>query len=355
MLIARLTTCHDLAKNEADLKKIGELFITHQASITPAALLLSWFPSPARKANEDATTQLFAIVYAYVEKRRHAKFTSDAIDIMIAEGDTTQKIVAVCFFSPIVVENTGPDPQQYVITLFFAGAVTTGIHCESQPEVQFVSKSLTTHNKACWALIYLAIHSEWRERCKQEIQDLIHRYPDDSLPSATLHEKLKAIPISAWEDELPTLDACIQELQRIRMFNVTPRRHLGGDMKIGGHVVRRGDFLLYPVAEVHFNPEYYPEPHKYDPGRWLRPDLVPTAAYPFLGWGAGRHPCAGMKAAKLEMKLILAVFLTRYEYKLVDKDGKFPNPLPVPNRNENHQVCVENVLFWRSLSLSPSV
>ena len=39
------------------------------------------------------------------------------------------------------------------------------------------------------------------------------------------------------------------------------------------------------------------------------------------------------------MKLILATFLTRYyEFDLVDKDGKFPNPLSVPNRNDTHQV-----------------
>jgi len=43
-----------------------------------------------------------------------------------------------------------------------------------------------------------------------------------------------------------------------------------------------------------------------------------------------------MKVAKLEMKLILATFLTRYEFELVDKDGKFPDPLPVPNRNNIH-------------------
>jgi hypothetical protein len=43
--------------------------------------------------------------------------------------------------------------------------------------------------------------------------------------------------------------------------------------------------------------------------------------------------------AKLEMKSILAVFLMRYEHNLVDKDGKFPNPLPVPNRNDSNQVC----------------
>ena len=202
-----------------------------------------------------------------------------------------------------------------------------------------LNRSLTLYTKACWTLVDLAIHSEWKERCKKEIQGLISRHLDGSLPSATIYERLRTVPISAWEDELPIFDACIRESQRISLANATLRRNLGKEIKIDGQVVRRGDFLVYPMTDVHLNPEYYPEPYKYDPGRWLRPDPAPSAFYPFLGWGAGRHPCTGMKTAKLEMKLILAVFLTRYEYELVDKDGKFPNLLPVPNRNDNHQVC----------------
>jgi cytochrome P450 len=196
-------------------------------------------------------------------------------------------------------------------------------------------------------LIYLATHPEWKAKCKKEIRDLLSRHLEDSLSSATLHEKLAAISLPAWEDELPILDACIRESQRIVSTGVVLRRNVREDIKIAGQVVKRGDFLIYSVAEVQLNPEYYPEPYKYDPGRWLRPDPVPDTVYPFLGWGAGRHPCPGMKVARLEMKLILALFLTRYEFDLVDKDGKFPDPLPVPNRNGLHEVRTE--LWIRSV------
>jgi len=186
-------------------------------------------------------------------------------------------------------------------------------------------------------LIDLATHPEWRERCKKEIQDLLSGHLDDT-SSATLSEKLGAIPLSVWEDGLPTLEACIRESHRLSSTGVALRRNLLEDVKIGEQVVRPGDFLVYSVADAHLNPKYYPEPDEYDPGRWLRPNPFPDAPYTFLGWGAGRHPCTGTRAAKLEMKLIMAVVLTRYEFDLVDKDGKFPNPLPVRNRNDNHQV-----------------
>ena len=191
---------------------------------------------------------------------------------------------------------------------------------------------------ASWMLVHLAIHPEWREKCKKEIRDLLSRHLCDSLSSATLSEKLSAIPVSAWEDELPILEACTRESQRLTLSGTHLRRNLREDIKIGEKVVKRGDFLAYFVADVHLNPGYYPDPYKYDPGRWLRPDPVPEAVYPFIGWGVGRHPCTGMKVAKLEMRLILAAFLVRHEFGLVDEGGKFPDPLPVPNRNDTHRV-----------------
>ena len=67
-------------------------------------------------------------------------------------------------------------------------------------------------------------------------------------------------------------------------------------------MVKQGDYLAYPMTGVHLNLEYYLEPLKYNPDRWFRPDPVPKVAHSFLGWGAGQHPCAGMKAFKFEMK-----------------------------------------------------
>ena len=92
-MTARLVACHDLAKNEADLRKVRELITTFQASTTPTSLLLPWFPSPARKANKEAATGLFIMLCAYVEARRHAEFANDAIDILIADGETTKAVV----------------------------------------------------------------------------------------------------------------------------------------------------------------------------------------------------------------------------------------------------------------------
>lgn len=59
---------------------------------------------------------------------------------------------------------------------------------------------------------------------------------------------------------------------------------------------------------------------------------------------SGRHPCAGMKVAKLEIKLVMAIILLGYDYELVDASGKYPTKLPVPDRNDTQQVCTVSEL-----------
>lgn len=48
---------------------------------------------------------------------------------------------------------------------------------------------------------------------------------------------------------------------------------------------------VYHVDDLHFNPEYYPEPERWDPGRYLPEHEGRSPPLPFVGWGTGRHPC----------------------------------------------------------------
>ena len=96
-MTARMAACEDLTKNEADLKRILELLSILFTSSTPTAVLLPWFPSPARKATRKATTELFNMFCTYVEARRGAEPTSESIDVLIAEGETNQSIADVSF------------------------------------------------------------------------------------------------------------------------------------------------------------------------------------------------------------------------------------------------------------------
>ena len=100
-------------------------------------------------------------------------------------------------------------------------------------------------------------------------------------------------------------------------------------IKIGDEEIPPGAFAVYPVADVHMNPEVYPNPAQWDPARYLperSEDQKKEKA--FIGWGGGRHPCLGMRFAKLEQNIIVAFFLAYFDFKLCDKDGRPSDKLP---------------------------
>ena len=60
----------------------------------------------------------------------------------------------------------------------------------------------------------------------------------------------------------------------------------------------------------------------------------------------GRHPCAGMKIAKLELKLVLTLILLGYNYDLVNESGKYPDISPEPDRNDGTMVKPYHFSTW---------
>ena len=195
---------------------------------------------------------------------------------------------------------------------------------------------------------------------------LVDKYTITS--SDPLHARLSTIPLNAWEEELPTLETIIRETLRISGSGTMLRRNIAKDIQIGDATIRRGDFLAYSSAEVNLNPDIYTNPMTFDPDRYgpgREEDRKETFGY--LAWGAGthltttsnavifyhyvslgRHTCAGMKIAKLEIKLILAMMLLGYEYELVDGNGNYPKEVPSQDRNDTVQVIITNLMHFES-------
>ncbi|KAJ7465106.1 cytochrome P450 [Mycena latifolia] len=297
-LTVRMGSCHELAEDKKTVARMAELLDVVEVNSTPASLLLPWFPSPARRAKDRAIKELFMTLGSYVELRRAASVrTREAIDHLLGEGCATSTII------------------QFVIGLIHAGYINTGIN-------------------VCWNVVYIGMHPEWKEKVTAEIQLLLANHTNTESVEP-LHERLAAIPLNVWETELPVLDSIIRETQRITMGATALRRNLGDEILVGDKTIPKGDFLVYSLADVHANPDIYSEPSKFDPRRFdSGREEDKKAPLGFLGWGAGRHMCAGMRVAKLEVKLIMVLFFSTFEFRVVDSSGSFPKSLPQADFNE---------------------
>ncbi|EUC55521.1 cytochrome P450 family 6 protein, partial [Rhizoctonia solani AG-3 Rhs1AP] len=85
---------------------------------------------------------------------------------------------------------------------------------------------------------------------------------------------------------------------------------------------------------------------RFDPGRYGA-GQDKSQLHAFLGWGAGRHPCLGKRFAQYEIKAICALFLTLYDYEVVDTTGKKPDPsVTVPDKNNIYQARPKDQTFY---------
>ena len=142
---------------------------------------------------------------------------------------------------------------------------------------------------ACWALVYLSFHDEWKAKAKAEVDALVNKHTTNS-SNEPLHQRLSSIHVSAWEEEMPVLDLIIRETLRISVTGLTLRRNLLEDMTFSGGLVKPGDFIAYSLADVHLNPEIYSRPDEFDPTRFSpgrEEDKKGTFSY--LAWGAGAY------------------------------------------------------------------
>jgi sterol 14-demethylase len=300
-MTVRMASCGELAADSKAVKNMSDLYWKLEKSATPVGLLLPRFPGTAKKNKEEATTGLYVMLSHYVDIRRKAEVpNSDAIDILIADGDDNTTIIS------------------FVLSIVFAGVVNTGMI-------------------SCWTLLYLGANDEWKQKAIAEVQNLISAYTNTT-SSEPLHRRLSSIPISAWEDEMPVIEGVIRETLRLVNNGAALRRNLGGSIQVDDKTIDNGAFMAYVIGDVHLNEKFYTEPFKFDPDRFSAPREEDKRGYGlFLGWGAGRHPCTGMKVAKLEIKMILALVLSRYEYNLVNASGERTKTVPKPDRNDIHQ------------------
>lgn len=156
----------------------------------------------------------------------------------------------------------------------------------------------TTANLLTWTTLMLTRHPDVAARVQGEVDAVIGaREPvADDVPrleytSAVLRETLRLYP-AAW---------------------IFAREAVEDDELRGFRVPRGTALLLCPLA-VHRLPEFWPEPERFDPERFIRdPSFGIGGAknFAYLPFGAGPHVCIGNYFALTEAAIVLAILCQR--------------------------------------------
>lgn len=68
------------------------------------------------------------------------------------------------------------------------------------------------------------------------------------------------------------------------------------DFKVPGtdFILKKGEGIIVPVYGLHLDPEYFPEPEKFDPERFSSANKSKINPFAYLPFGAGPRNCIGM-------------------------------------------------------------
>jgi len=172
-----------------------------------------------------------------------------------------------------------------------------------------IAGSDTTSNSTCAIIYYLALN--------HHIQERLHKELDEQLGSED-----ETVATGDQVKRLPYLDACINEGLRLHSTSSLglPRIVPEGGMTILGQFFPEGTVVSVPSYTIHRDTSIWGEDTEgYRPERWFERDPADIQKT-FNPFSVGPRGCVGRNLAFLELQIIIASILRRYDIVLENPD-----------------------------------
>ncbi len=162
--------------------------------------------------------------------------------------------------------------------------------------VIFAAGHETSTNALVWTLLLLSQHPN------------IARALDDEI--AQLHG---APPTEADFARLTLLDAVVKESLRLLPPVPLHPRVVAKDTTLGGHRFPAGSELMLSIFHLHRDPDVFSTPDVFAPERW---QTAKPSVYEYNPFSAGPRMCIGASFAMMELKIVLAMLLSKFRLEL---------------------------------------
>lgn len=165
--------------------------------------------------------------------------------------------------------------------------------------------NLKTSIAAASTIYQLSQNPDKQQKLYEELQQILPE--TNSLVSASVQQ------------QMPYLKACIKETLRMYPVIIGNGRSLQSDTVISGYNVPKGTHVIFPHLVVSNSEEYFENPEKFQPERWLKNKdtegcPMQKKIHPFvsLPFGYGRRSCLGRRFAEAELQILLAKIFRKY-------------------------------------------
>ena len=142
----------------------------------------------------------------------------------------------------------------------------------------------------------------------------------------------------SWSD-VRAMDALhCAAIETMRMHPVAPLliRTATNTFEFGGHRVTAGEWVMIATTIPHSLREFFPEPDRFDIGRYAPDRLEHWQPFAYAPFGLGAHRCLGNGFAEVQIAVTMATILHNAEIELHPASYRLKTtqlPLPSPDRS----------------------
>jgi cytochrome P450 len=228
-------------------------------------------PTQANQEFNAANALLDEVIYGIIGQRRgQAAKHNDLLDMLLNASDDHGELMS------------DKQIRDEVITIFTAGHETTA-------------------NLLTWTLYLLARHPDVLAKLRQELDALLQ----GDIPTA---EELQ---------QLIYTRAVLNESMRLRPPVGIMMRKIVKDTEIDGYSLKQGRLAIFSIYNIHHHPDFWQQPEKFDPERFLSDE---NRRFSFMPFGTGERICIGNHFALLESQILLSIIIQNFELQLLNTD-----------------------------------
>jgi cytochrome P450 len=175
--------------------------------------------------------------------------------------------------------------------------------------VTFQAGHETSSTALLWWSALMARHPEAQAQARTEVRALLGAWGH---PSGTRDPVADDLP------QLPWLTATLKEAMRLYPpVAALMTRRTTAPITLGGWAIPQGAMLRITPWVLHRDPRSFPEPQAFRPERFMAPNEAPPKGA-YIPLGLGPRVCLGQHFAMLEMTLLAAMMLQRFELRWPD-------------------------------------
>lgn len=162
-----------------------------------------------------------------------------------------------------------------------------------------------------YSLLQLATNREVQDRVLQELDSALEddQLTDEAVQKLVYLERAMYETLRLHAATLTLTKVCTKEYELPAQYP-TDRKRVR---------IQPGTAVIIPVYGIHYDPEIFPDPHRFEPDRFLEENKKTRHRYAFLGFGEGPRICLGMKFGLLQSKIGIATLLSKYRVELSPK------------------------------------